>query len=426
MQLELHAGQGIEVTGPLKLHIIEGTLSLLGGLVTSDEDVIIQAGKLSPFMVEEDSKIELIGANPDYKVVDELLIPYDRKSLARDIEDCPSPLKVMILGDVDSGKTTVVCYLANYLFNQGKKVAIIDLDMGQQDIGPPCTIGLGILEKSVLQLGDTPLTKMVFIGKTSPKGRMVQTLTGAHELVDTAIFELKADVVLIDTTGWVNGGAARAYKTAKIRNLKPDLLVALQNETEIGHILEPFESHIKIRELSVYSNVLKRSHATRKFLRESKFNTYFSKGTSRLFNLNQLKIENSFFKSGVPLTQNDLLYTEKTLECEFLYAEKAADALFLVKKPSAVYKSDTISALKNRFGISDLRIVSKGDESGLVMGLLDKNLMTLGIGILENIIYEEHKIRIYTPVEKNIRILQFGTLRISRTGQELSELKNPF
>ncbi|MHA1131293.1 MAG: Clp1/GlmU family protein [Candidatus Helarchaeota archaeon] len=426
MQLELQAGQGIEVQGPIKLHVIEGTLSLLGGLVTSDTDIIIQAGKLSPFMVEEDSKIELNGTNIEYKVVDERLIPYDRQSLALKLKSLPTPLKIMVLGDVDSGKTTIICYLANYFFNLGKKVAVIDLDMGQQDIGPPSTIALGLLEHTIYQLGDIPLNRMYFIGKTNPKGRMVQTITGAHELVDAALYELKADIILIDTTGWVSGGAARAYKTAKIRNLKPNLLIAMQSSDEIAHILEPFELHIEIEHLPVYPYILKRSLSTRKFLRESKFNTYFSNGLSRLFNLNQIKIENSFFRSGTIMDQNDLLFTEKTLACDFIYAEKASDIVFLVKKPAAVYKSENISLLKNYFGISEFRVVSKGDEIGLVVGLLDKKLRTLGIGIIENIIYEENKIRLFTPVKKAIKILQFGSLKISKTGQELSDLKNFF
>ena len=86
----------------------------------------------------------------------------------------------MVLGTIDTGKTTVVCYLANYFFNLGKTVAVIDLDMGQQDIGPPSTITVGILEQPILKLSDIPLSRLAFIGKTSPVGRMVQALSAVR------------------------------------------------------------------------------------------------------------------------------------------------------------------------------------------------------------------------------------------------------
>ncbi|MFX1295074.1 MAG: Clp1/GlmU family protein [Promethearchaeota archaeon] len=424
MEINIQAGHGIQVKGPAKLLVIEGTLSLLGARISTDQETIIQAGKYSPFDVEENSKIELIGANLEYYIIDKPLIPSDRKELIKKIEFLMPPAKIMILGQVDTGKTTVICYLANYFFNLGKQVAVIDLDMGQQDIGPPCTVTLGILDKSILKLEDVPLYRMVFIGKTSPVGRLIQTLTGARELMDIAL--PLADIILIDTTGWVFGGAARAYKSAKIRNLKPDMLVPIQKENEIAHLLEPFKSSIHIEPLSVYPHIVNRNHSTRKFLRESKFNNYFSNATSRIFNLNQLKIETSFYKSGSYLKADEQKYIEQTLKCNFIYAEKAADALFLVKKPSSIYDKNNISTVKDYFKIIDIRIVSKNDESGLVIGLLDKNFNTLGIGLVENILYNENKIRIFTPVTEEINILQFGFLKISKTGQELAELKNPF
>ncbi len=424
MDLKLQAGQSIQITGPVKLHVIEGTLGLLGAKIKTGEEIIIKEGKHFPFDVEENSQIELIGSNILYNIADTSLIPLDRKELAEELIRLPLPAKIMVLGAIDTGKTTVICYLANYFFNLGKSVAVIDLDMGQQDIGPPSTITVGIVEQPVLKLSDIPLSRMAFIGKTSPVGRLVQTLSGARELLDYAT--QKAEVILIDTTGWVHGGAARAYKSAKIHNLKPDFLVALQSENEINHILEPFESAIPIKVLTVYLGIESRNPSTRKFLRESKFNRYFSNASSHLLDLNQIKIENSYFRSGAKLKETDLNYLEKTLECDFIYAEKAADALFLVKKPSGVYNKFKLKDVVNHFKISDIRIISKSDESGLLVGLSDSKFITLGIGIVENIIYHENQIRIYTPVDKDVKYLQLGLLKLSKTGQELEELKYSF
>lgn len=424
MKIDLKAGQGIQITGPAKLNIIDGELSLLGTDVGSDQEIIIKSGEQFPLEAKIQSKLELIGTNIQYFISDEPLIPPDRKGVAQRLEFLPTPAKIMILGQVDTGKTTVLCYLANHFFNQGKRVAALDLDMGQQDIGPPCTITLGLVKDPILKLSDIPLHRMVFIGKTSPQGRMLQVLTGAKELVDHALNV--ADIILIDTTGWVFGGAARAYKGAKIRTLEPDAIVALEKENELEHILKLFDSIVHVEKLSVYPHIEARNSTTRKFLRESKFNGYFKDATSRTLDLSGLKIENTFYRSGRPLTEKDRNFVEKTFECEFFYAEKAPDALFLVKRHSSFYNKEKIKAVRAHFEINEIRIVDKNAEKNLIVGLADKNLKTFGIGLIENIYYETNKIRIFTPVDKDIKILQFGFLKLTKTGQEIPDQKFSF
>jgi len=423
MIIELTKGQSIQITGPAKVHVIDGELSLLGGSIKSGEEIIIKAGKQYPFQAENFTKIEVFGEKTEYCVMDTPLIPMDRKILVEKLSNFHFPLKIMLLGGSDTGKTTVVCYLANYFLNTGNRVAVIDLDMGQQDIGPPCTITLGILKEPITQLGDIPLKRMVFIGQTSPVGRMLQIVSGANELVEHALEEV--DVIIIDTTGWISGGAARAFKSAKIRTLKPHVLVGLQQADEITHLFKPFESSpLQIELLSVYPNIPKRNLKTRKFLRESKFNSYFKDATPRLLDLNDIQIANAFFHSGNIMKGEELEFVEETLECNFIYAERAADGLFLVKKYSSFYNKNRIQTIRDRYNIKEIRIVNKNDEKGLVVGLSDKNLNTLGIGIIESINYESDKIRIYTPVMGPISTIQLGYLKITKTGQEL-EAKIP-
>jgi polynucleotide 5'-hydroxyl-kinase GRC3/NOL9 len=418
MNINLIAGQGIQITGPAKVRVIEGKLSLLGSSVSPDNAIIIREGKHFPFEADTDSTIELEGLNPQYMITEEPLIPLDRKELAKKISEFPSPIKIMVLGDVDTGKTTVICYLANYFFSLGKRVAVIDLDIGQQDIGPPCTITLGLLDRPILKLSDIPLHQMIFIGKTSPSGRMVPFVSGARELVDSAL--TIADVVLIDTTGWVFGSAARSLKTAKIHALKPQLLVALQKDHELDHLLKPFEiSTIHIENLSVFPQIIPRDHQTRTFLRESGFNNYFKDASTRMFNLQNLRIQDTLYGTGQVLNDEALGLIEQILGCKVIYGEKAVDALFIVKIPQSIYDKNCLDRVKTCFGVQEIRIVNKNEEKGLVVGLLDKDFKTLGIGIIENIHYRENEIRIFTPVTEDVQILQFGSLKITKTGQEI-------
>ena len=52
MIIELTKGQSIQITGPAKVHVIDGELSLLGGSIKSGEEIIIKAGKQYPFQAE--------------------------------------------------------------------------------------------------------------------------------------------------------------------------------------------------------------------------------------------------------------------------------------------------------------------------------------------------------------------------------------
>jgi polynucleotide 5'-hydroxyl-kinase GRC3/NOL9 len=418
MDIELKAGQGVQITGPAKVRVREGKLSLLGSVVPPESEIIIREGKHFPFEAEIASKIELEGINPQYIISNDPLIPVDRKELAKKISDFQCPVKIMVLGNVDTGKTTVICYLANYFSSLGKKVAVIDLDIGQQDIGPPCTITLGIVGTPILKLSDIPLHRMIFIGKTSPSGRMLPFVSGARELVDDAL--KIADVILIDTTGWVFGSAARSLKTAKIQTLKPQILVALQKEHELDHLLKPFElSTIQIENLSVFPQIKPRDHDTRTFLRESGFSNYFKNAITRMFNLKSIRTQDSLFGTGEPLNDAATNLVEQTLGCQVVYGEKAMDALFIVKVPQSLYNKNNLERVRTYFGVQEIRIVNKNEEKGLVVGLLNKELKTLGIGIIENIHYRENELRIYTPVTADVQIVQFGSLKITKTGQEI-------
>jgi polynucleotide 5'-hydroxyl-kinase GRC3/NOL9 len=51
------------------------------------------------------------------------------------LETTRRPLVVMVVGAVDTGKTTFCTCLARALFERGMKVAVVDADLGQSDIG---------------------------------------------------------------------------------------------------------------------------------------------------------------------------------------------------------------------------------------------------------------------------------------------------
>lgn len=91
-------------------------------------------------------------------------VPEDRKELLNVLNGHEKPVKIMILGGVDTGKTTLATFLANELLSSGFRVAIIDSDIGQKGILPPATISLGFPEGLFESFGDIKAYKHYFVG----------------------------------------------------------------------------------------------------------------------------------------------------------------------------------------------------------------------------------------------------------------------
>src|SRR5439155_6928706 len=113
---------------------------------------------------------------------------------------------VMLIGGLDSGKTTLGRAMARAASEAGKVAAFVDVDVGQKSVGPPTTIGL----KLVRTPDDVEVETMhepdhlYFVGATSPQGHMLSVVTGTARML-TVARESGAEFVVVDTSGMVSG-----------------------------------------------------------------------------------------------------------------------------------------------------------------------------------------------------------------------------
>ena len=119
--------------------------------------------------------------------------------------------KILVLGGVDRGKSTYCRFLTRRCLETGQRVAVVDTDVGQKDIGPPATLTLGYPEVAQ-SLAEVPPVAWYFLGATSPAGHLLPMIVGVRQLVDTA----RAAYVIINTTGFVTG-PGRVLKSYKMR-----------------------------------------------------------------------------------------------------------------------------------------------------------------------------------------------------------------
>ena len=172
----------------------------------------------------------------------------------------------LVLGAGDTGKTTLVTGLAAALAARGIVVGIVDADLGQSDVGPPTTVGLGRVRRPIADLAEAELIGLEFLGLTSPARCMRETGDATARLVARA-FDEGCARVLVDTSGLVEGHFGLALKRIKIDRVHPDLLIALQRSAECEPILQRYEGGPAILRLPA-ATAARRSQAERRRRRQ--------------------------------------------------------------------------------------------------------------------------------------------------------------
>lgn len=195
---------------------------------------------------------------------------------------------IMVVGASDTGKTTLVEDLLTLLAQTFRKVAVVDGDIGQSHLGPPTTIGWGLVENRFESWKKTPLRDFYFAGATSPLGRLLPTAVGAKLISEIA--KNHAEKVVIDTTGMVRGGVGRALKISKIDLVRPQLILALQRQDELEHILIFFRGMRlpRIHRIPVPFGIIQKTYSDRSLYRERRFRDYFKNAKRIALSLDEI------------------------------------------------------------------------------------------------------------------------------------------
>jgi polynucleotide 5'-kinase involved in rRNA processing len=168
------------------------------------------------------------------------------------------------------------------------RVAVLDGDLGQSDIGSSGTVGYAVTSKPVTDLYDLKLENALFMGVTSPIMAISRTIEGLAAL-KTEIFRKPVDFVVVNTDGWVAGDIAVQYKTALIKELNPDVIVGVQVADELDALIANIEQTVLTVELS--SSLRQRPAEKRKSLREMTYARYLKGSKLQCYPMSQLAIE---------------------------------------------------------------------------------------------------------------------------------------
>jgi polynucleotide 5'-hydroxyl-kinase GRC3/NOL9 len=139
-----------------------------------------------------------------------------------------APESVLVVGPTDSGKTTLSTYIINHAIKEGLRPGVIDADIGQGDMAPPCAIGCGVVESQILDLTEVTSNFFGFVGSINPAGYEGLIARSVRLLLNklTKKNSYGVNLVVINTDGYVAGKGLWG-KIAIANKVQPDIIICL-------------------------------------------------------------------------------------------------------------------------------------------------------------------------------------------------------
>ncbi len=335
-----------------------------------------------------------------------------------------APGVAVIIGDTDTGKSTLARELANAAVSAGVSTAVVDADLGQSELGPPATISMAFLGEPVESLRTVKPRRMYFVGSTSPVEHMLPTVIGVKRMVDIAIAR-GSQIVIADTSGLVRDRIGRTLKLHKIDILRPKHIIGLQKASELDHILSVVSriDDYAVHTIKVSEEVGVKQPTYRTSRRESRFFEYFKDADRQFIRLDDIVCWGSYFTTGRLVRWQHFRVLERILETKVLHAEVVAGRMYIVVECRPGMAG--VEALRKHYGARQFSLVCGRDFTNVLVGLADAHGNTLGLGLIEALDFKQRRISVLTPMKTvtPVRIVQLGVMRVRPDGVEEERIR---
>ncbi|MGQ9719469.1 MAG: Clp1/GlmU family protein [Nitrososphaerales archaeon] len=391
------------VKGPAAVLTKSRGFSVLGVPMMPEEKIVIRRNKILPFDAHESES----SAQVTMGEKGESLVSSDRVGV-KIWEDVQKRVfanvelgkkRIMILGETDSGKSTLTSYLINLALIRDLRTILVDGDIGQGDLAPPGCIGAVIVRNKIYDLRDVRADIFSFLGFTSPRyvrGLIIERMKKTVSQIE----EKEYDLCIINTDGYV-ADEGMDYKIDMVLRLKPDLIVCFRDiDKELSKRLESIDSAPTIISADKPEGVFK-SPSERSERRLSQYLRFLKGGRNRSVDPNRVKL--SFMGY---LYEHNLSYEESKdlsyrLKSKAVFAKKGDNRLIMFE-----YGLENRIEMVGRFlvfGASDLR--------GMFIGLGSDDDVFSFAHITE--LHHNQMITLSTPFEGSFDTLFLSNIRIS-------------
>ncbi|MCD6300854.1 MAG: GTPase [Staphylothermus sp.] len=400
----------LKIFGPASVHVVKGEVEVLGKRFTESNRFVVHKTKSYIIRALMDSELDFtLAPNAQIQGVEENDPYLEWFSKAEEIID-KKYKTIAIVGGVDSGKSSFSILLSNLALEKGLNPSIIDADVGQADIGPPCFISMAYPSEQVIWMRFLKPAKMKFIGDIKPQNNTSNIIYKVKEFVQIALRDNR-EPVIIDTDGWINDIPSLLYKAKLLLELRPDVLIVLGKE------LYPYFKRfaklgINIINLSVPENRKTRNREERRMLRSDKYREFLYDAPLRKVGLDDVLIANMPVFLGEEINVNELGVEPRD---KVLYASRTFDTLYLVL--SETVRLQGFEQLKTRFNVPKTRILVSGFENRTYVSIVDQNNDEYP-GLIDKIDFVNRTI--YYRCKYNIKpwIIKFSKIKLTEDFQE--------
>lgn len=204
---------------------------------------------------------------------------------------------IVLLGGIDTGKTSFGLSVAEAARAQGVAVGYVDADVGQSTIGPPTCVGLKLCQglDKVDAESVAVADELAFVGSTSPEGHLLPQVASTARLVDHAR-AAGCELIIVDTSALISGVYAELLKYYKMDLIRPSSVVGFQRGMELDPILGVVSRFfpVDLAVLKVETEVVERSAEERLSAREERLASYFQPPLSRW------RVKTTVFMPAIP------------------------------------------------------------------------------------------------------------------------------
>jgi polynucleotide 5'-hydroxyl-kinase GRC3/NOL9 len=288
VKVRIDRGHTLLLSGPAQVRLREGSAECFGAPIPVDDWIAVEIFRQVPILALETAEFDLLrSSGSSWTDIHESTIATSWSEAAQILQQQTGVAAVV--GEVDSGKSSLCTLLANRCAQSGLKVGVVDGDVGQADIGPPATVSSGHVSKSITCLQDLSPERSFFIGDTTPSSATSKIVRSVVGLRDDLV--KSCDVVIVNTDGWVSDFGAQRFKQELLEQIRPVLVLGLAHATEIDPLLDPVKSTTLKLPISKHARV--RSKDERKKIRETGYRRFLN--DSSVLRLARESVRLSFF-----------------------------------------------------------------------------------------------------------------------------------
>ncbi len=395
----------VRVTGPVRIDVVKGCIRILGVNIYAPQRVYVNRYRSYAVKAVADSMVGFFigeGGAVEYPSEGEEVIDLWEQMAMNIVREGK---RVIVVGAVDSGKTSFSTLLSNIALEFNLRPAIIDADVGQCDLAPPGFIALKFMKNKVIWLRELKGDIIRFIGYTTPSTpvAMGRIMSAIMELIGIAETN-KSDLVIVNTDGWFGDLASIEYKITLIKSVKPKSVIALGVEA-CNMLSNVFRgSSVKIYCLPKPKVIRHRDREDRRELRRLNYSMYFKEAKMVCLEINNIAILGSCLFSGLPFLDEFIQKLSKELGVNVIAASSYNDSIIAM-----VLDNVDINTIKQREGIN---IVKPSNAKGLIAAIVDDTLEERDIAVIEEFDPINKRICILTPYKGVISGIIIGRIKV--------------